>query len=185
MTALKKKRIERLVEKQARLKNFHGEDDPRGRFTVLPDDKSRNRARISGDIHGSFGRLVAQFKLYSRGHNEGTGGSYVIVATVWIPPLPLSTGDRSAPIYESTAASPFLARHCPLADRSRMLIDVTDSKWPGLGVWSTVEWRWWCAFNRPRLERGNGRNARMAIVFEYDTFSEVVGSSFSIFEIRV
>lgn len=28
------------------------------------------------------------------------------------------------------------------------------------------------AFNRPRLERGNGRNARMAIVFEYDTFSK-------------
>lgn len=39
------------------------------------------------------------------------------------------------------------------------------------------------AFNRPRLERGNGRNARMAIVFEYDTFSEEgVAFPFSRFE---
>lgn len=39
------------------------------------------------------------------------------------------------------------------------------------------------AFNRPRLERGNGRNARMAIVFEYDTFSEEgVALPFSRFE---
>lgn len=91
-----------------------------GRFTVLPDDKSRNRARISGDIHGSFGRLVAQFKLYSRGHNEGPVahmsswqlyGSLLSLCPPAIDPRPF-TRAPPRPLFSPAIARSPTAREC-------------------------------------------------------------------------
>lgn len=70
---------------------------------------------------------------------------------------PAAPDDRSAAIYAAPrrAASSFSACYPPSpAGRSRMLIDVTDFEWPGLGVWSTTVPVMVCenAFNRPRFD---------------------------------